>query len=258
MSSPFSLFDLTGKVAVVTGGAGGIGRQFSTSFAEFGADVVVLGLPKDPLEEVAQEIRGLGRKSLAMAANVLDQQNMADMAAKVKSEFGHIDILVNTAGTHINKWAVDVTVEDFDKEVGLNIKGTFLPSQAVGKVMIEQKSGKIINMSSVRSQLGIHNGYSAYCASKGGVNLLTKQLATEWAQYGVKVNAIAPTFIRTPLVENLLDDQNFYNSLVNRIPLGRIGQPSDLVGAAVFLASDASNFVTGHILFVDGGVTACQ
>ncbi|MCL5962475.1 MAG: glucose 1-dehydrogenase [Chloroflexi bacterium] len=258
MNGRYSLFDLSGKVALVTGAAGGIGERLSLGFAEFGADVVLIGRHQEALEKVAEGIRGLGRQVLTVPADVLDQSQVADMTERVRQKFGRIDILANCAGTHINKFAEEITVEEWDHVISLNMKGTFLPCQSVGRMMIQQRQGKIINISSVRGQLGIHAGYSAYCASKAGVNLLTKQLATEWAKHNINVNAIAPTFIRTPLVEPLLADKEFYQRLVNRIPLGRVGAPDDLLGAAVFLASDASNFVTGHVLYVDGGVTACQ
>jgi gluconate 5-dehydrogenase len=167
-------------------------------------------------------------------------------------------VLVNLPGMNVEAPAEDFPLDQWRKVMELNVTGTFLPCQAVGRVMIAQKSGSIINVSSVRGQLAIRRGYAAYTPSKAAVNNLTRQLATEWAKHNVRVNAIAPTFIETPLVAHMLADQNFRRGLTERIPLGRVGVPGDVVGATIFFASPASSFVTGHILLVDGGVTATQ
>ena len=173
-------------------------------------------------------------------------------------EYGRLDIMVNCVGTHIEKPAEELTAEDWDQVHDTNLRGAFLLSQAAGRRMIEQRKGKQIHISSVRSLLGIRRGFAAYTSSKAGMNLLVKQLATEWAQYNINVNGIAPTFIRTELVRHYLEDEDFYNALVGRIPLTRVGEPLDIVGATVFFASPAADFITGQILFIDGGVTATQ
>jgi gluconate 5-dehydrogenase len=179
--------------------------------------------------------------------------------AETLERLGSVDLLINCVGGNARHWAEDFPVDEWQRIVDLNLKSCFIACQAAGRQMIAQGSGgKIINFSSVRSQLGIHSGYSAYTSSKAGVNLLTKQLATEWARHRINVNAIAPTFIRTEQVADMLNDPSFYEPLVKRIPLGRVGEPDDLVGACLLLASRAGDFITGHILFVDGGVTACQ
>jgi 2-deoxy-D-gluconate 3-dehydrogenase len=177
---------------------------------------------------------------------------MADAAMKA---FGHIDILVNNAGINIPQWAVDVTEEAWDDILDTNLKGLFFCAQAVGKVMIQQRKGKIINISSQTGTVAIPER-AAYCSSKGGVNLLTKVLAVEWAQYNINVNAIAPTFIETPFSKPMFENTGFREYVLENIPLGRIGQPQDVVGGLIYLASEASNLVTGHILLIDGGWTA--
>jgi NAD(P)-dependent dehydrogenase (short-subunit alcohol dehydrogenase family) len=172
---------------------------------------------------------------------------------------GKVDILVNCIGMHIEKPAEEYSLEDWDLVNDVNLRGAFLLSQAAGRQMIRQDSGgKHIHITSVRSVLGIRRGYISYCTTKGGLNMLVKQLATEWAKYQITVNAVAPTFIRTDLVKHYLEDRDFYNALVNRIPLGRVGEPLDVAGATLFLASPAGDFITGHVLMVDGGVTATQ
>lgn len=169
--------------------------------------------------------------------------------------FGHIDILVNNAGVNITQWAVDVTEEAWDRVLDTNLKALFFCAQTVGKVMIRQKKGKIINVSSQTGTVAIPQR-AAYCSSKGGVNQLTKLLAIEWAQYNINVNAIAPTFIETPFTKPMFEKEGFREYVLGNIPLGRVGTPDDVTGAVIYLASEASNMVTGHILLVDGGWTA--
>lgn len=252
------LFDLKGRVAVVPGGTGGIGAAVSECLAAHGATVVIVGRSQERADRVAAEIRSAGGDAWGLQADICKEEDRTRMTAEVRERQGTIDILVNTVGTHITADAADVTEAIWDEVVDTNLKAAFFTAQAVGQVMIEQRRGKIVNLSSVRSKLGIRKGYIPYCASKGGLNLVTQQLATEWAPYNIQVNGVAPTFIETPLTEPLLADESFRRSIVERIPLGRVGRPFDVVGAVLFFVSPASDFVTGQTLFVDGGVTACQ
>ena len=183
---------------------------------------------------------------------------MRAFVERVVERHGRLDVLVNTSGTHVEAPAEAYIEEDWDRVHDLNLKAAFFLSQAAAQAQIPRGGGKQIHISSVRSQLGIRRGYVAYCASKAGLNLMIKQLATEWAKYNITVNGIAPTFTRTDLVKDYLEDPEFYNPLVARIPLGRICEPSDLAAMAVYLAAPASDFITGQIIFADGGVTATQ
>jgi NAD(P)-dependent dehydrogenase (short-subunit alcohol dehydrogenase family) len=251
----FNKFDLTGKVALVTGGAGGLGKAIALSFAESGADIIVASRGMAKLKEVEREIREKGRKALAVSVDVTDQKSVDNMLESVLKTFSHIDILVNAAGLAIRKPADTFPIEDWQKVMDVNVKGTFLCCQAAGRVMIKQKSGKIINLSSVRGRYGLPAGYAAYCPSKGAVDTLTRTLACEWAKYNVLVNAIAPTVVETELTKDLLADVEYAKTMKARIPMGRWAMPDDIVGPTIFFASDASNFVTGQILYIDGGVT---
>jgi gluconate 5-dehydrogenase len=251
-------FDLTGKVALVVGGSGGIGVEISKGYADMGADVVVASRNTEKAANLKKYIEGIGRKCLLYNVDILDEQAVIQMVKDVVKEFGRIDILMNAAGTNIWQKAEEYTVENWDKVMDLNLKSVFIVSREVGKQMIKQGGGKIISISSVRSMLGFPENYTAYCASKGGLNMYVKCLAAEWAKYNITVNAIAPTFIETPLTKTMLSDENTKNTLIRRIPLGRLGQPDDLVGAAIYFASKASDFITGQILFADGGVTSVQ
>lgn len=253
-----TIFRVDGKVALLPGGAGGIGSALARGLAEFGADIVIAGRSLERAQAVADSVLSTGRQALALTVDVTNPESVTTMVKQVVDRFGHIDILVNLPGMNVEAPAQDFPLDQFQKVMELNVTGTFLPCQAVGRKMIEQRSGSIINISSVRGQLAIRRGYAAYTPSKAAVNNLTRQLATEWAQYNVRVNAVAPTFIETPLVAHMLADPTFRKSLTDRIPLGRVGVPADVVGATIFFASPASNFVTGHILLVDGGVTATQ
>jgi len=252
------LFRLDGQTALIIGGYGGIGTELSKGLAHYGANIAVAGRDGRKAEVLAQAIRGSGRQALGLQADVTAGDQVRQMVQEVASHFGQIDILINCQGIQIDTPAEQYREEDFDRVLGVNLKSAFLTSQAVGKVMIPRKKGKIINISSVRSLLGIRSGYIGYCTSKGGLNMLTKQLASEWAKYRINVNAIAPTFFRAGQATAYITNKQFYETLLNRIPLGRVGETIDLVGAAVFFSSPASDFITGQILFVDGGVTACQ
>ena len=253
--SPFSEFDLTGKVAIVTGAGRGIGYHIASALARYGSDVVVCSRTQSELEKVSEEIQKFGRKCLIQPMDVLKIPEIHRMVEESVEVFGHIDILVNNAGINIPQWAEEVTEEAWDRIIDINLKGLFFCAQAVGKVMIQQKRGKIINISSQTGTVAIPQR-AAYCASKGGVNQLTKALAIEWAKHNVLVNAVAPTFIETPFSKPMFEKPGFREFVLGNIPLGRIGLPEDVVGAIIYLASEASNLVTGHVLLVDGGWTA--
>jgi NAD(P)-dependent dehydrogenase (short-subunit alcohol dehydrogenase family) len=250
-----NLFDLSGRVAVVTGGAGGIGHAQALGLADAGANVVVTSRQIGHLEEVAGEIRAKGRKSLAVSVDVVDEKSAADMVKRVLGEFPRIDILVNAAGIAIRHAADTFPIDDWQKVMDINVRGTFLCCQAVGREMIKNKGGKIINLSSVRGRYGLPVDYAAYCPSKGAVDSLTRTLACEWAKYNILVNAVAPTIVETELTRPALADPEYAQKLKSRIPLGKWAMPDDIVGATVFFAAPASDFITGQVLYIDGGVT---
>ena len=250
------MFDLTGKVAVVVGGHGGIGKAIALGLADAGADVVVASRSIEPLKAAAKEIQAKGRKSLAVSVDIVDIKSVNEMVNTIIKTFPRIDILVNAAGLAIRKPADTFPIEEFNQVMDVNVTGTFTICQAIGKLMIAQKSGSILNLSSVRGNHGLRANYAAYCTSKGAVNTLTKTLACEFAKYNVRVNAIAPTMVETDLTKDALKDPTFAKNMMASIPMGRWAMPEDMVGSAIFFAADASNFVTGQILYVDGGVDA--
>jgi NAD(P)-dependent dehydrogenase (short-subunit alcohol dehydrogenase family) len=250
------MFDLTGKVAIVTGGGGGLGRPISVALAQRGADVVIDDFDADHLAATVKEIEALGRKAVAVTADLTSAAAMKEMADTAVQEFGKIDILVNVAGTNARFDAEEMAPEEFERVLRVNVLGMFLACQAVGRVMIEQKHGRIINMSSVRGRVAPDMGGSAYATSKGGVDQLTRTLAAEWAKYGIQVNAIAPALILTDMTREFLSKPEVYSKLTADIPMKRLGEPSELVGPAILLASDESSFMTGQIIYVDGGLSA--
>lgn len=250
------LFDLEGKTAIVTGGAGVLGRTLAVGLAAYGCDVVVTGRTLATLEETVKEIEATGRKALAVPCDVSKKEDVDNLVKRTMDAFGKIDILVTSAGIAKRHPAEDFPIEDFDQVMNINVRGTFLCCQAVGRVMKEQKRGKIITVSSVRAFSGHPGGYAAYGTSKGAVNLLTKQLATEWAKYNINVNAIAPCIFWTPLTKEVLENEQLKQIFLSRIPMGRAAVADDMVGATVFLASAASDFITGQVIYVDGGTTA--
>jgi NAD(P)-dependent dehydrogenase (short-subunit alcohol dehydrogenase family) len=252
------LYSLEGKVALVAGGAGGIGSAICEGLAAYGATVVICGRDGAKAEALAAQIEAAGGRAWGAALNILDLEAVRRFAAEVVERSGALDVLINSAGTHVDTPAADYAEADWDRVLDLNLKAAFFLSQAVARVQIPCGGGKHIHISSVRSLLGIHRGYIAYCSSRGGMNMMIKQLATEWAKHGITVNGIAPTFTRTDLVKDYLEDPEFYNPLVARIPLGRICEPRDLAAMAIYLSAPASDFVTGQIIFADGGVTATQ
>jgi gluconate 5-dehydrogenase len=250
------LFDLSGRVAWVTGGSGGLGSEVALALADYGAKVVISSRRSDALEKVSNEIeQKTGSKVGTIACDVTNEQNVKNAVSTMVDSHGSIDILANFSGMNIPKPAEQYELADWQKIVDANATSVVLCSREVGKQMIKQKRGKIINVSSVRSEYALPVNYLGYCATKAAVNMITKQLACEWAKYNILVNAVAPTVIETPLTQHLLKDQKYAETLKARIPLGRWGVPGDLAGAAIFLASDASNFITGEIIFIDGGVT---
>ena len=250
------LFDLSGRVAIVTGGSIGLGRQMAEGLAEMGADLVLCARKKERCEEAAHQLSQLGVKTLALGCDVRDTAAIQEVAAATQREFGRIDILVNNAGVSWGAPVEEMTLEEWNKVVETNLTGTFLFSQAAGKVMRQQGRGKIINIASVAGLGGASSELQAigYHASKGGVIAFTKDLACKWAEHNIQVNAIAPGWFPTHMSQWILEHRK--DSILEKIPLHRFGEEDDLKGAAIFLASDASAYVTGHVLVVDGGQTA--
>lgn len=251
-----NLFDLTGRVAVITGGSVGLGRQMAEGLAEMGANLLLCARKKERCEQTARELQKLGVKTLALGCDVKDRASVQAVVEAAVDELGSIDILINNAGTSWSAPVESMTLEQWNKVIETNLTGTFLFSQAVGKIMIKQRRGKIINMASVAGLRGSPPKFSAigYSASKGGVIIFTKDLACKWAMHNIQVNAIAPGWFPTDMSEKVIERNK--EALLASIPLGRFGGPDDLKGAAIFLASAASDFVTGHILVVDGGQSA--
>ena len=250
------LFDLTGRVAIVTGGSIGLGRQMAAGLAEMGANLVLCARQAERCQQAAEELRQLGVKAIAAACDVKSQASIQGLVQAALAEFGRIDILINNAGISWGAPAEEMSLEDWNKVIETNLTGTFLCAQAVGKVMIKQGRGKIINIASVAGLGGAPPELPAigYHASKGGVISFTKDLACKWAAYNVQVNAIAPGWFPTHMSNRVLERNR--ELFLSHIPLRRFGKDYDLKGAAVYLASDASDFVTGHVLVVDGGQSA--
>ncbi len=255
-------FSLADRVAIVAGGGGAIGSALAEALAEAGARVVVTGRTPDTCEAAVGHVTAAGSQGLAVAADMTDEADAERVVGAAIERFGRVDILVNAIGGGAGKVlhpAEAYPRRDWDWIMELNVRSTLVPTQAVVRRMIEAgRGGSIVNISSVRANLGINAGYSAYVAAKGAVSSLTRQWATEWARHGIRVNAIMPTFVDTPQVAMLLEDTAFRTGVESRIPLGRVGETSDLAGPVVFLCSDAASFVTGQILGIDGGLTATQ
>lgn len=247
-------FQLTGKTAVVTGGGRGIGRALAIGLAEAGADVAILSRTKKELVETAAEIEKTGRRAYPIEADLTKREDIEAAVREIVEETGQIHILVNNAGMNIRTPALEVTDEEWHQIVETNLHSAFMMTQAAAREMKKSGGGNIINISSVGGHVALRTGV-VYAATKAGLIQMTKTLATEWAQYGIRVNAIGPWYFKTPLTEKLLADEDYLNDILAQTPMKRVGELRDLVGPTVFLASEASGYVTGQTLFVDGGMT---
>jgi NAD(P)-dependent dehydrogenase (short-subunit alcohol dehydrogenase family) len=248
-------FRLEGQVALVTGAARGIGAAIALDLARAGADIALGLRVVDSVSELCEAIRALGRRAVPVQMDVARLPEIRSGVARALEEFGRIDILVNNAGIGPPNLAENVTEMDFDDTVAVNLKGTFFVSQEVGRSMIANRRGRIVNLSSQAGFVGLPSE-SVYCMTKAGIAHLTKCLAVEWGKYGINVNAVAPTFIRTPGTVKWLQDEAFRDDLLAKIPLARVGEVADVTGAVVFLASPAASLITGTTLLIDGGYTA--
>ena len=255
-SNPAALFDLSNQIALITGGAGGLGGAIARGLAAAGAKVVIADIAHGHSDEIIAEIESAGGTGMAIEIDVTDSDSVQSVADRLLAEYGRIDILVNSHGRTGRIPSAEFPEAEWDRIIEVNLKGVFLCCQIVGRVMIEQERGSIINLASIGGLVGMPMSV-AYCASKGGVVQLTRTLGVEWAPLGVRVNAIAPSTFNTPMVQRVLGREPEYRErVVGKIPLGRIAEPDEIIGSALFLASSASGMVTGTILPVDGGYTA--
>jgi NAD(P)-dependent dehydrogenase (short-subunit alcohol dehydrogenase family) len=248
------LFDLSGKVAIVTGTSRGLGQYFARALAKAGADLVITSRDVSRLTEFKQEIESLGRKALPVQLDVLHFSDIENMVSMTIKEYGKIDILVNNAGLNIRRQSTEVSKQDWDTVLDTNLKGSFFCAQAVAKEMIKRNYGRIINIGSCTCVFGME-GIAPYTASRGAVLSMTRSLAAEWGKFQITVNVLAPGWFKTAQNEVLYENKEWVEYITNRIPLNRPGLPNDLDGTVIFLASDASQYVTGQIILVDGGFT---
>lgn len=255
MSALEELFGLKGKVAVVLGGTSGIGHAIALGLAKAGATVVASSRNQEKVDQTAKELEALGSQTLRLTSDVQDRDSLVQLRDEVIRAFGKVDVLVVTAGALKKVPTLELSEEDWQRLIDINLSGTYRANQIFGQHMIERRSGSIINTGSLTSFVSFHE-VAGYAAGKGGVKMLTQSLACEWAPYNVRVNAIIPGVILTPLNQKVLEIPERRAAILARTPMGRIGQPEDLVGAAIYLASDASSFVTGTCLVVDGGFLA--
>jgi gluconate 5-dehydrogenase len=249
-----ALFDLSGQVALVTGTSRGLGQYLARALAKAGADLILTSRRRDTLAEFEAEVRALGRRTLALELDVRDHASIQHMAAEAEAAFGQIHILVNNAGCNVRKPALDVSWDDWNLVLDTNLRGSFFVAQAVARGMRTRSYGRIINIGSVTSVFG-YAGLAPYGASRGGIRQLTMSLADDWGQYGITVNCLAPGWFKTQQNQVLYENQEWVDYLVDRIPMKRPGQPHDLDGAVVFLASESSGYITGQTLLVDGGIS---
>ena len=258
MNQAQKIFDLDGLVSLVTGAGSGLGQAIAESYANFGAKVAVVDIDGNRAAEVVGGIQSKGGQAMAIACNVSQTEDVQSTVARVVESWGSIEVLVNNAGIGARSPAEEMTDEMWDSVLAVNLRGPFLFCREVGRLMIERgRGGRIINMASIGGLVGVETGNANYTASKGGIIAMTRCLAIEWAKHGILVNSIAPTHIRTPLIDKMMREQPEVKAyFLGNIPLGRIGEPSDVAGPAVFLASPAAAFMTGHTLVVDGGHTA--
>lgn len=249
-----SLFDLTGQVAIVTGTSRGLGQYFARALAKAGADLVLTSRHRESLREFEAEIQSFGRRSIALELDVRDQASIERMAKDAEAAFGQIHILVNNAGCNVRKPALEVSWEDWNLVLDTNLRGSFFVAKAVARGMMAHNYGRMINIGSVTSVFGFA-GLAPYCASRGGIRQLTMSLADDWGQHGITVNCLAPGWFKTEQNKVLYEDPEWVAYLTDRIPVKRPGMPHDLDGAVVFLASEASRYITGQTLLVDGGIS---
>jgi NAD(P)-dependent dehydrogenase (short-subunit alcohol dehydrogenase family) len=249
-------FSLSGKIALLVGGAGGIGKEIALGFAKSGANIIIADYNIDSAQEIVKLIDKEEKRSLAISVDITNSESVKSMANKIISTFGAIDILINLAGVGKSIPAEETTDEEWNRVININLSGTFFCCREIGKLMIKQHKGVIVNIASMSATIvnkGRNNAH--YCASKGGVKMLTKALAAQWAKYNIRVNSISPGYIQTQMTKDFLDNPNFSPYLKSFTPMERPGKPEELVGLAIFLSSDASSFMTGSDILIDGGYT---